>query len=134
MPRHYYTMLTLCAFLCANISRTSRLPISENLYHSILRIPKSDRLRQPIIRHMKHIAARKYVFSNFSFERLRSLLATVGPLVPTPGARGPRFIEPSEPPVSTPLGRAPGQRGVKPHQLKLKAFAEVRNKAQIYPF
>ena len=70
MP-YYYTMLTLRAFLCANISRTWRLSISENLYRSILRIPKSYSLSWDII------AARKYVFSNLSFEKLRSLLATV---------------------------------------------------------
>jgi len=65
-----YKMLTLHAFLCANISITLHLSISENLYHSIHRIPKSDSLSWGI-------AAHKYVFSNLSFERLRSLLATV---------------------------------------------------------
>jgi len=60
----YWNMSTLIS------SWTLRLSISENLSHSILRIPKSYSLAWDI-------AARKYVFSSLSFEKLRSLLATV---------------------------------------------------------
>jgi len=67
---HDYKILTLRASLCANISRTLRLSISENLSRSIPRIPKSDSLSWDT-------AARKYVFSSLSFEKLRLLLDTI---------------------------------------------------------
>ena len=71
MP-HYYTMLTLRAFLWANISRTWRLSISENLYRSILRIPKSDSSSWDIRRSCSQICLQQ-----LELWKLRSLLATV---------------------------------------------------------
>jgi len=68
------------------------MPINlRNLSRSMLRIPKSDSLSW-------HIEA--FLFSEFySTSQFFFYLMSFG----APGGRGPRFIEPHEPPVATPL-------------------------------